>query len=117
MITITMQEVLKAAIDQLEMLSEHSGEPMLESTKVTIKMLNDAVNSWASLENVVLDETSYSKPVVTKQELVTRLYNLMNEAKTVMIDLEVHVSTDDVSTSGLLLTLNEAEQTLSKIIK
>lgn len=110
MITITMQEVLKAAIDQLEMLSEHSGEPMLESTKVTIKMLTDAVNSRASLENVDLDETFYHKPLVTKQELVTRLYNLVNVIEFVSGDPGM----------GILVQLTEfkeARETLSKIIK
>jgi len=49
-------------------------------------------------------------------ELLTRLYNLVNEAKTVMLDLGTFVATDDVPTSVLNQRVKEAEATLSKLI-
>jgi hypothetical protein len=49
------------------------------------------------------------------QELLTRLSTLVNDAKTVLLDLGAHVATDDVNSNGLLLSVTQAEELIKKL--
>lgn len=116
MITMTIQEVLHGSIEQIEHLqnaiTDLTREPMLKSTQNTIKMLEDVIstNVVTATIFVQLHESEYVKPVVTKLELTTRLYNLVNVLRTY----------NDATPSGkeaLKLRILEAEETLKNAIQ
>ncbi len=115
MIKITMQEVLHDAIQQIEHLQDSitdlTQEPMLRSTKGTIHLMEDAINSNAALSTVEVNESNYQAPVVTKQELITRLYNLVNA-------IDASSSRDQtVLPEDVILALKDADETLKKVRK
>lgn len=73
MITMTIEEVLKSAIDQIEhmqdmiteleedMLTNSHPSPRLKSTIDTINMLEDAIKSPASQQVVLVNESNVNR--------------------------------------------------------
>jgi len=106
-----MQEVLHDAIQQIEHLQDTitdlTREPMLASTVGTIHLLEDAIKSDASMGIVEIQESNYLGSIATKQELITRLYNLKNQAQ---LALDANINRE-----GLVLAVKEALETLKKV--
>jgi len=109
-----MQEVLHDAIQQIEHLQDSitdlTREPMLRSTKGTLLLLKDAIKSGASIGVVDVNEDHYSVPVVTKQELLVRLNDLVN-----VLDESI-AEHGNYFTESITLRLNESRETLNKAI-
>lgn len=63
--TITIEEVLKDAIDQIQhlqdTLTDLTQSAELQSTKSTIKMLEEAIKSPASQQVVLVNETNVTR--------------------------------------------------------
>jgi hypothetical protein len=66
MITMTIEEVLRDAIEQINHLqgsiTDLTREPELQSTKITIRTLEDAIKSPASQQVVLVNESNITKP-------------------------------------------------------
>ena len=114
MIKITMQEVLHDAIQQIEHLQDSitdlTREPMLRSTKGTILLLEDVINSDVATTVIKINEANYTAPVVTKQELLVRLNDLVN-----VLDASI-AEHGKYLTESIMLRLNESRETRNKAI-
>ena len=111
---MTMQEVLHDAIQQIEHLqdsiTEFTQEPMLQSTKGTILLLEEAINSEVATMVIKINEANYTAPVVTKQELLVRLNDLVN-----VLDASI-AEHGNYFTESITLRLNESRETRNKAI-
>ena len=65
MITMTIEEVLKDAIDQINHLqssiTDLTQEPVLHSTRSTLRTLEDAIKSPASQQIVLINEANVNR--------------------------------------------------------